>query len=148
MLKEGGRGGSSGAHSHRLRGLLVTSEAALAVIALVGAGLFLKSFQTARAMDPGFKPEGVALARFDFSSAGYDARQTDSYCRRLREQLERQPGMTSVSYDDSAPLGFSGGNWETLEVGGYLPGPNENIRIYRGLVSPGYFETMKVPLGG
>ncbi len=146
MLKEGARGGSSGAHSHRLRGLLVTSEVALAVIALVGAGLFLKSFQTARAIDPGFQPEGVALARFDFSSAGYDARQTDSYCRRLREQLERQPGVTAVSYDDSPPLGFSGGNWEPLEVEGYVPGPNENMKIYRDMVSPGYFETMKIPL--
>jgi predicted permease len=146
MLKEGGRSGTSGTHSHRLRGLLVTSEVALAVIALVGAGLFLKSFQTARAIDPGFKPEGVALARFDFSTASYDARQTDSYCRRLREQLERQPGVTAVSYDDSPPLGFSGGNWETLEVEGYVPGPNENMKIYRDLVSPGYFETMKIPL--
>ena len=146
MLKEGGRTGTSGAHSHRLRGLLVTSEVALAVIALVGAGLSLKSFQTARAIDPGFKPEGVALARFDFSSEGYDARQTDSYCRRLREQLERQPGVTAVSYDDSPPLGFSGGSWETLEVEGYVPGPNENMKIYRDLVSPGYFETMKIPL--
>jgi predicted permease len=146
MLKEGGRSASSSARSHRLRGLLVTSEVALAVIALVGAGLFLKSFQTARAIDPGFKPEGVALARFDFSSAGYDAPQTDSYCRRLREQLERQPGVTAVSYDDSPPLGFSGGNWETLEVEGYVPDPNENMKIYRDLVSSGYFETMKIPL--
>jgi predicted permease len=146
MLQEGGRSGSSGAHSHRLRGLLVVSEVALAVIALVGAGLFLRSFETARSMDPGFKPEGVALARFDFSTAGYDARQTDSFCRRLREELERQPGVTAVSYDDSAPLGFSGGNWETLEVEGYVPGPNENMKIYRDLVSPGYFETMKIPL--
>jgi putative ABC transport system permease protein len=146
MLQEGGRSGSSGAHSHRLRGLLVTSEVALAVVALVGAGLFLRSFETARSMDPGFKPEGVALARFDFSTAGYDARQTDSFCRRLREELERQPGVTAVSYDDSAPLGFSGGNWETLEVEGYVPGPNENMKIYRDLISPGYFETMKIPL--
>lgn len=145
MLKEGGRSGSS-SHSHRLRGLLVVSEVALAVVALVGAGLFLKSFQTARAMDPGFQPEGVALARFDFSTAGYDAVQTDSFCRRLRERLEAQPGVTTVSYDDSAPLGFSGGNWETLEVEGYVPGPNENMKIYRDLVSPGYFATMKIPL--
>jgi predicted permease len=146
MLKEGGRSGSSGAHSHRLRGLLVVSEVALAVVALVGAGLFLRSFQTARAMDPGFKPEGVALARFDFSTAGYDARQTDGFCRRLRERLEQQPGVTAVSYDDSVPLGFSGGNWETLEVEGYVPGRNENMKIYRDLVSPGYFELMKIPL--
>jgi predicted permease len=146
MLKEGGRSGSSGGRSHRLRGLLVVSEVALAVVALVGAGLFMKSFQTARAMDPGFQPEGVALARFDFSTSGYDAQQTDGFCRRLRERLEAQPGVTAVSYDDSAPLGFSGGNWETLDVEGYVPGPNENMKIYRDLVSPGYFATMKIPL--
>ncbi len=146
MLKEGGRSGTAGAHPHRLRGLLVVSEVALAVVALVGAGLFLRSFETARAMDPGFKPEGVALARFDFSTAGYDARQTDGFCRRLRERLERQPGVTAVSYDDSVPLGFSGGNWETLEVEGYVPGRNENMKIYRDLVSPGYFDLMKIPL--
>jgi predicted permease len=146
MLKEGGRGGSSGAQSNRLRGLLVVSEVALAVVALVGAGLFLKSFQTARAMNPGFKPEGVALARFDFSTAGYDAVQTDGFCRRLRERMEQQPGVTAVSYDDSVPLGFSGGNWETLEVEGFVPGRNENMKIYRDLVSPGFFELMKIPL--
>jgi len=146
MLKEGGRSGTAGAHPHRLRGLLVVSEVALAVVALVGAGLFLRSFETARAMDPGFKPEGVALARFDFSTAGYDAHQTDGFCRRLRERLERQPGVTAVSYDDSVPLGFSGGNWETLEVEGYVPGRNENMKIYRDLVSPGYFDLMKIPL--
>jgi len=145
-LKDGGRGGTSGVPSHRLRGLLVVSEVALAVMALVGAGLFLKSFQTARAMDPGFKPEGVALAHFDFSTAGYDARQTDGFCRRLRERLEQQPGVTAVSYDDSVPLGFHGGNWETLEVEGYVPGRNENMKIYRDLISPGYFDSMKIPL--
>jgi predicted permease len=146
MLKEGGRSGTSSAHSHRLRGLLVVSEVALAVVALVGAGLFLKSFQTARAMDPGFSPEDVALAQFDFSTAGYNAQQTDGFCRRLRERLEQHPGVTAVSYDDSAPLGFSGGNWETLEVEGYVPGPNENMKIYRDLISPGYFDSMKIPL--
>lgn len=146
MLKEVGRSASSDAGSHRLRGLLVVSEVTLAVIALVGAGLFLKSFQTARGIDPGFQPDGVALAQFDFSSAGYDRQQTDGFCRRLRERLEQQPGVTAVSYDDSVPLGFSGGNWETVEVEGYVPGANENMKIYRDLVSPGYFDSMKIPL--
>ena len=146
MLKQGGRTGASGTHSQRFRGLLVISEVALAVVALVGAGLFLRSFQTARAINPGFEPEGVALARFDFSTTGYVAQQTDTFCRRLREQLEQQPAVTSVSYDDSPPLGFSGGNWEPIEVEGYVPGPNENMKIYRDLVSPGYFDSMKIPL--
>jgi predicted permease len=146
MLKEGGRSEASGTRSHRWRGLLVTSEVALAAIALVGAGLFLKGFETARAINPGFEPDGVALAQFDFSSAGYNAQQTDDFCRRLREKLEQYPGVTAVGYDDSTPLGFSGGNWESLEVEGYVPGPNENMKIYRDLISPGYFESMKIPL--
>ena len=145
-LKDTSRGGTSGASSHHLRGLLVVSEVVLAVIALVGAGLFLKSFHTARAMDPGFQPEGIALARFDFSTAAYDAQQADGFCRRLRERLEQQPGVTAVSYDDSVPLGFSGGNWEGLEVEGYVPGRNENMKIYRDLISPGFFDSMKIPL--
>ena len=145
-LKQGGRGGASGIRSQRLRGLLVSSEVALAVVALVGAGLFLKSFQTARAMDPGFSADGVALAQFDFSTANYNAQQTDEFCRRLRERMEQQPGVTSVSYDDSVPLGFSGGNWESLEVEGYVPGTSENMKIYRDLVSPGFFNSMKIAL--
>jgi len=147
IVKQGGRGAASGgAHSHRLRGLLVTSEVALSAVALVGAGLALKSFQTARGIDPGFSPEGVVLAQFDFSTAGYDARQTDAFCRRLRERLEQQPGVTAVAYDDTVPLGFNYGNWEGLEVEGYVPGPNENMKIYRDLVSPGFFRSMKIRL--
>jgi predicted permease len=146
ILKEGGRSGAAGLHSRRLRGPLVVAEVALAVIALVGAGLFLKSFEQARAIHPGFAPEGVALARFSFSSAGYDAQQTDAFCRRLRENLERTPGVSAVSYDDSPPLGFEGGNWEPLEIEGYIPGRSENMKIYRDLVAPGYFGLMKIPL--
>lgn len=145
-LKQGGRSAASGMQAHRVRGLMVISEVALAVVALVGASLFLKSFERSRAIDPGFSPEGVALAQFDFSTAGYDAQQTDTFCRRLRERLEQLPGVTGVSYDDSVPLGFHGGNWETLEVEGYVPGPNENMKIYRDLVSPGYFDSMKIAL--
>ena len=145
-LKQGGRSGTSSVHAQRWRGAMVISETALAVVALVGAALFLRSFENSRAIDPGFSPDGLVLARFDFSTAGYDARQTDTFCRRLRERMEQQPGVTAVSYDDSVPLGFYGGNWETLQIEGYTPGPNENMKIYRDLVSPGFFDSMKIPL--
>jgi predicted permease len=145
-LKQGGRTGTLSMHAHRLRGLMVVSEVALAFVALVGASVFLKSFRNARTIDPGFSPDGVALAQFDFSTAGYTAQETDNFCRRLRDRLEQFPGVTSVSYDDSVPLGFHGGNWETLKVEGYVPKPNENMKIYRDLVSPGFFDSMKISL--
>jgi predicted permease len=145
-LKQGSRSSVPGIHVHRLRGLMVISEIALAFVALVGAALFLQSFRAARAIDPGFSPNGIALAQFDFSTAGYNTQQTDTFCRRLRERLEQLPGVTAVSYDDSPPLGFRGGNWETLDAEGYVPERNENMKIYRDLVSPGYFDSMKIPL--
>jgi predicted permease len=88
----------------------------------------------------------VALAQFDFSTTGYNAQQVDTFCRRLKDRLEQLPGVAEASYDDSPQLGFHGGNWETLEVDGYVPGRNENMKIYRDLVSPGYFASMKIPL--
>jgi predicted permease len=144
-LKAGVRGSAPG-QSHWLRGPLVVAEVALAVIALVGGGLFLKSFRQAREIHPGFAPEGVALARFDIASSGYTAQQTDAFCRRLRESLERTPAVTAVSYDDSPPLGFYGYNWEPVEVEDYVPGRGENMKIARDLVSPGYFSLMKIPI--
>jgi predicted permease len=146
MLKENGRSSATGAASHRLRALLVISEVALAVVALVGAGMFLKSFQALRLMTPGFSPEGQALVQFDLSTAGYSQPQADSFYQRLAERLDRYPGVTGVSYADTEPLGFKGGNWEDLEIEGYQPSPGENMKIYRNLVGPGYFKVMKIPL--
>jgi len=146
MLKEGGRTGTSNLRSQRLRGLLVTSEVALAVVAIIGAGLFVKSFQMARSIQPGFDPHQVAMAQMNLSAAGYDASQADSFCRRLREAMERQPGVAAVSYGDYVPLSIGAGSWEDLQIQGYVPGPNENMKIYRNLVAPGYFDLMKIPL--
>ena len=54
--------------------------------------------------------------------------------------------MTLVSYGDYVPLSISGGSWEDLQIQGYVPGPNENMKLYRNLVAPGYFDLMKIPL--
>jgi len=145
-LKEGGRTGTASAHSNRLRGLLVSSEVALAVIALIGAGLFLKSFQLVRAIQPGFDPHQIAVAQMNLSAAGYDAKQADAFRVRLEQALERQPGVTAVSYADYIPLSVSAGSWEDLQIQGYVPNPNENMKLYRNLVSPGYFDLLKIPL--
>ncbi len=145
-LKESGRSGTGTARSQRLRGLLVTSEMALAVIAVIGAGLFLKSFRLAAEIRPGFDADHVALGKFDLAAASFDASQADAFCTRLREQLERQPGITSVSYTDWVPLSINGGSWEDLEIEGYVPAPGENMKIYREIVAPGYFDVLKIPL--
>jgi predicted permease len=145
-LKEGGRTGTGGARSHQLRAALVVAEVALAVVALAGAGFFMKSFQIARTIHPGFDPRHVALAEIELSSVGYNQSQATIFCRRLRQDLESKPGVQAVSFADSVPLGFVGGSWEDLKIEGYVPGPSENLKIYRNRVAPGYFDLMRMPL--
>ena len=67
-LNEGGRGGIGGPRSHRLRKLLVGVEVALAMVAVVGALLFLRSFQQrqphrARASTPGTSSSRSSTSR-------------------------------------------------------------------------------------
>ncbi len=145
-LKEGGRSGAAGASSQKLRAALVVAEVALAVVALVGAGLFVKSFETAKSINPGFDAHNVVIGAFHLSTAGYNQEQSESFCRRLRERLEATPGVQAVSYADTVPLGFIGGAWEDLEISGYVPSPSENMKIDRNLVAPGYFSLMRIPL--
>jgi predicted permease len=145
-LKESGRSATAGQSSHRLRSLLVVSEVSLALVALIGAGLFVRAFALTRKIDPGFDPSNVLVSSFYLSTSGYNLDQRKQFCRQLREKLESGPGVTAVSYADGAPLGFQGSWWEQVEVRGYVPATGENMKIDRNVVAPGYFSLMHIPL--
>jgi predicted permease len=145
-LKSGGRSLTATSKSQRLRRLLVVSEVALALVALVGAGLFVKSFQNARKSNPGFDPQGVMLVSFNLRSSGYDQERGKGFYHRLRERLEATPGVESVSYAVRVPLGFEGGSWEDIQVEGYVPRSSENMKLYYNKIAPGYFQLMRIPV--
>jgi predicted permease len=145
-LKEGGRGERSGGRTHRLRGLLVAVEVALAVVALTGAGLFAKSFYAARGADPGFETERVLVAHFNPANTGHPVERQHQFLERLRERLAAAPGVEATGYADIAPLGFDGGPWQDIEVEGYTPRKGENMKLYRTLAAPGYFAVLGIPL--
>lgn len=145
-LRETGRSLSAGVHSGVLRGTLVVCELSLALVALIGTGLFIKSFQNARTANPGFDPEHVLLAGLDLSQSHPSDEQSIALLRRLQHRLESLPGVRNVSLCEDVPLGFSGGSWEEVNVFGYTPQPGENMKVWRNLVSPGYLATLKIPL--
>ena len=146
VLKEGTRGGSSGTRVRRLRSVLVVSQVALALVAIIGAGLFARSFQLAEQINPGFEAGHVLASRLYLSSAGYSVPDRKLFLQRLRERLEAQTGVLAASYADTIPLGVGGDAWEDLEIEGYVPGPSENMKIYRNVVAPGYLSLLKIPL--
>jgi predicted permease len=145
-LAEGGRGASAAVRTRRMRSLLVVGEVALALVTLIGAGLFARSFERARRIDPGFDAGGVLISQFYLDTSGYSLAQRQQFCLRLRERMQASPGVTAVAYADSVPLGFEGGSWEDLTIEGYVPGRDENMKLYRNVVAPGFFDLLRVPL--
>lgn len=146
-LNEGGRSGIGGSHSHKLRALLVGIEVAMAMVALVSAGLFLRSFHNASHIEPGFETQNISVSQFYLSNAGYSAQDQWSFCRRLRERMESKPGVIAVTYSDFVPLSSPGSSPEDeLVVEGYVPAPNEQMLVHRATVPPGYFHFMGIPM--
>jgi predicted permease len=145
-LNEAGRSGVGGVRSHRLRSSLVIVEVSLALVALIGAALFVRGFSAARQIDPGFNPNHVLLSQFYLAGNGYSLQQRKDFTRRLGEKLQSAPGITNVAWSDFVPLGFDAGSWEHLEVRGYLPSRDENMKIYRNMVSPDYLQLMGIPI--
>jgi predicted permease len=145
-LNEAGKSGMTGARSHRMRSVLITAEVSLALVALIAAGLFARSFQALREIKPGFDPNHVLLSQFYLSTNGYNLEQRKQFSFRLREKLESAPGVKNVAYSDGVPLGFEPSWWEDLTIEGYAPGPAENMKLFRNVISPGYLSLMRIPL--
>lgn len=125
---------------------LVIGQIALATAALVGAGLLVRSFDNARRMNPGFDTNRVLLMSLNLSTAGYSRADALLYLDRVMDDVQRLPGVRQVALAEDVPLGFDGGSWEDLQIEGYVPQAGENMKIYRNLVSPGYFGLMKIPI--
>jgi predicted permease len=147
-LNEGGRGGSADKRSLRTQGALVMAEVAMAAIAIIGAGLFYRSFQNAGKIDPGFDRTNVSVAQFYLTNSGYSAAEQRQFCRSLRVRLEAMPGVIGVSYTDAVPLAAMAGTSpaDQLVIDGYTPAPLEQMLIHRATVPPGYLRLMRIPL--
>lgn len=147
FLKEGGRSGSAGARSHRMQALLVISEVALAVIALAGAGLFVKSYRQAMAIHPGFDDQGVLVGQLYLRSDGFTGEQGSRLSVRLRQHFEQTGGVQAAAYADQIPLGFNNaGPWHPIEIDGYQSPAGQPLTCDRAAVSPGYFPLLHIPI--
>lgn len=145
-LSEGSRGSSGGLHAVRLRSLFVVVEVALAVVSLVGAGLFYDSYRNTRSVRAGFETDHVAMGSVSLTLAGYDSAGADAFLARVTDEIARTPGVSAASYTDYVPLSLGQGSWEDLEVEGYAPARNENMKTYRAAIGPGYFGVMRIPV--
>jgi len=145
ILKTGGRGGALGWTHNRLRGLLVISEIALALVALVGSGLFLRSMQNAQQFNPGFESQNLLQMNFDLGALRYDADHGQQFFRDAVERAKTVPGVVSASVSSNGV--FGGGLAGTIFREGEQTDPNNRGTLVNfDDVTPGHFETMRIPL--
>ena len=143
-LHDGSRGSTAGKHTLRTRELVVMLEVALAIVALLGAGLSERAFRKVSAVELGFDPGGVQKAELYLASTGYNAVQERLFCRRLKQKLDGMQGVEAASYSIETPL-LQGGD-EAVKVEGYRRARGESIVIPRNNVGPDYFRVMRIPL--
>ena len=145
ILKTGGRGGALGWTHNRLRGLLVISEIALALVALVGSGLFLRSMQNAQQFNPGFESQNLLQMNFDLGALRYDADHGQQFFRDAIERAKTVPGVVSASVSSNGV--FGGGLAGTIFREGEQTDPNNRGTLVNfDDVTPGHFATMRIPL--
>jgi predicted permease len=145
VLKTGGRGGALGWTHNRLRGLLVISEMALALVALVGSGLFLRSMQNAQQFNPGFESQNMFQMLFDLGALRYDENHGQQFFRDVIERAKTVPGVVNASV--SANGVFGGGISATIFREGEQTDPNNRGTLVNlDEVTPGHFDTMRIPL--
>ncbi len=146
-LHEGGRSASTDRSGHVLRRAFVVAEFGLALTLLAGAGLFMKSFARVQGVDPGFRAERLLAMSIALPTAKYTNDTVRvAFFDRMLATLADVPGIQAVGTTSVLPFG---GSWATgsFSVEGYMPaegepGPWGDLRI----VSPGFAETMGIPL--
>ena len=147
LQSAGGRAGV-GSASRRFRDVLVVGEVALTVALLVGAGLLIRSFASVRAVDPGYRPEGVLTLRMDLSTAKYSGQpeRLRTFYYDVLERVESLPGVQSAGFVSFLPLTNRGGSRGLRIEGRPAPDPGNRPDANYRLVTPDYFRTMGIPV--
>ncbi len=128
-----------------LRKTLVVSQVAVSLLLLIGAGLFLRSFQNLLSEETGFQTEGVLLVTLDPQGGGYTEEQLPNLYRDLVDRIEAIPETRSASL--SYFHLFAGTRWvDGAYVNGFEPQSDRDSQIEATLVTPGYFETVGIPV--
>ena len=128
-----------------LRNVLIVSQIAMSLVLLCATGLFLRSLQSASAIDIGFRSRGILSMSIDPRVHGYTAERTTQFLAELRRRVAALPGVAAAACTDVVPL--SGGNRsDGFQVEGRpnSGGPEPGVELY--MAGRGYFETLGIPM--
>lgn len=145
-LKDNAATAGRGLRKISLRHALVITQVALSTVALISAGLFVRSLRESYKADPGFDAHSVLLASFDPFLSGYDETRGREFYRRLVERVRTAPGVQSATLARRLPFTGDGIAFANATIDGYAPAKDEDMRLNYETVGPLYFQTMRIPL--
>jgi putative ABC transport system permease protein len=132
---------------HRVRGALVVSEVAVAVVLLAGAGLLARSFLTLLAVNPGFDVGRVATAQVQVNGPRYpDSTSVWAWQDRLLRGVQAIPGVESAALGSQLPLGGNMDGYGVQALDKPLANPELAPSADRYTVTTGYLKTMGIPV--
>ena len=145
-FREEGRSGTAGRGARAIRRVLVASQVAFAFMLLIGAGLLLASFQRVLAVEPGFAPDNLLTARVSLPASRYQPAETSTFIARFLSGVRAIPGVQSAGFTSDIPFGGDFSD-SVILAEGYQMAPGESlVSPYQVRATPGYLETLKVPL--
>ena len=128
-----------------LRKGLVAAQVALSFLLLFGAGLFVRSLQNLKTTDTGVALDNLVTFQFSPALSGYDDGRAMQFNRDLLERLRSAPGVKSAAMA-TVPI-LSGDEWDSsTSVEGHKAADGEDMQAFMNALSPGYFETMGIPI--
>ncbi len=98
-LAKSGSGGRFGSKS-----ALLVAEVALAMMLLVGGGLFIRSFLKLSSIDPGYDPANVLTFQLALPGGRYPVPQLKEMAENLVAALEKSPGVEAAAYSWQLPM--------------------------------------------
>ena len=147
ILKEGGRTGTEGRISHRLRRIFVAAEAALAVLLLAGSGLLLRSFVKLLQVDPGFRSENVLTLQVALPTAKYpNPEKAGAFFRELVDRVQQLPSVQTAGAVSSLPLSGTGNSGTTTVDSRAVAPQDASPEADWRVVTPGFFQAMGISL--
>jgi predicted permease len=125
---------------------LVAAEMAISLTLLVAAGLLLKSFVRLRSTDFGVRRSGILTARLNLPKAKYGSdAEILPFTRALLQRVRGLPGVLSAAITDHLPL-YGGRSCMITLYGKPTNTDNSSELVEIHGMTPGYFETMGIPL--
>jgi predicted permease len=130
----------------RLRAVFVTAQLTLSVVLLIGAGLFIRSLQSANRIDPGFRVDRALTVPINLGLLRYNETAGSNFYRDLLSRVQKQPGVERASLVRFQQLGFSFAQYQVIGEGSGAESADEGVDVGFNVVGPNYFKTMETPL--